>query len=117
MAIWQHGMLHHCLADPILCPLQSLGASAQWELLMRWLLQAPKSPVVDMAVDASGGLLATGSADGSARVWDTDGFFCTHAFHGHRYVLHRGMAACTHKIMLEFQVFTLQRREKKPCIT
>ena len=50
------------------------------------LFQAPKAPVVEMAVDASGGLLATGSANGSTRVWDTDGFFCTHAFSGHRSV-------------------------------
>ena len=36
-----------------------------------------------MALDPSGGLLATAGADRSARVFDTDAFFCTHAFHGH----------------------------------
>ena len=43
-----------------------------------------KAPVADMAVDASGGLLATASADRSVRVWDVDGGFCTHSFTGHR---------------------------------
>ncbi len=36
-----------------------------------------------MAVDTSGGLLASASADRSVRVWDTDGGFCTHVFTGH----------------------------------
>ena len=46
-------------------------------------LQGHKSPVADMAVDASGGLLASASADRSVRVWDTEGGFCTHVFTGH----------------------------------
>lgn len=45
--------------------------------------QAHDAPVVAMAVDASGGLLATASADRRVLVWDTDGGFCTHAFKGH----------------------------------
>ena len=48
------------------------------------MAQGHRSPTTDMCVDASGGLLATGQADGSARVWDTEGFFCTHVFQGHR---------------------------------
>jgi WD40 repeat protein len=43
-----------------------------------------RAPVADLAVDASGGLLATGSADRTVRVWDVDGGFCTHSFSGHR---------------------------------
>ena len=40
-----------------------------------------------MAVDASGGLLATASADRRVLVWDVDGGFCTHAFKGHTAVV------------------------------
>ena len=43
-----------------------------------------KGPVLAMAVDPTGGLLASAGADRSCRVWDTEGFYCTHAFHGHR---------------------------------
>ena len=42
-----------------------------------------------MAVDASGGLLATASADRSVKVWDLQGGFCTHHFTGHRGVVLR----------------------------
>jgi U3 small nucleolar RNA-associated protein 13 len=42
-----------------------------------------RAPVAAMAVHPSGGLLATASADRSARVWDADGGFCTHALTGH----------------------------------
>ncbi|KAK9809563.1 hypothetical protein WJX73_002217 [Symbiochloris irregularis] len=45
--------------------------------------KTPKAPVVHLTVDASGGLLGAGSADGNVRVYDTDGFFCTHSFHAH----------------------------------
>lgn len=41
-------------------------------------------PVAAMAVDASGCLLATASADRSARVWDVQQGHCTHAFRGHK---------------------------------
>ena len=40
------------------------------------------SPVLDMCVDATGTLLCTGSADRSARVWDIERGYCTHAFRG-----------------------------------
>jgi WD40 repeat protein len=40
-----------------------------------------------MAVDGSGGLLATAGADKSAKVWDVEGGFCTHSFTGHRWDL------------------------------
>ena len=43
-----------------------------------------RGPVLAMDVDATGSLLATASADASCRVWDTEGFYCTHAFTGHR---------------------------------
>ena len=40
------------------------------------------SPVLDMCVDDTGTLLCTGSADRSARVWDIERGYCTHAFRG-----------------------------------
>ena len=52
-----------------------------------------KGPVLAMAVDATGGLLASAGADRSCRVWDTEGFYCTHAFHGHRCAPSCGRAA------------------------
>lgn len=45
--------------------------------------QGHRAPVADMAVDASGGLLASGGADRAVRVWDADGGYCTHVFSGH----------------------------------
>lgn len=58
-----------------------------WELDSGQVLcsyRGHRAPVADMAVDVSGGLLATGSADRTVRIWDVDGGFCTHAFAGHR---------------------------------
>lgn len=41
------------------------------------------TPVVSLAIDPTGSLLATGAADGSIKVWDIKGGFVTHTFHGH----------------------------------
>ena len=46
-------------------------------------MQPHKAPISDIAVDASGGLVATASADKEVRVWDVAGGFATHAFKGH----------------------------------
>lgn len=46
-------------------------------------MQAHEGPVADMAVDLSGGLLATAGADRAVFVWDVERGFCTHAFRGH----------------------------------
>ena len=40
------------------------------------------SPVLDMAIDNTGSLLCTGSADRTARVWDIERGYCTHALRG-----------------------------------
>ena len=73
--------------------------------------QGHKGPILAMALDAAGGLLASAGADRSCRVWDTEGFYCTHAFHGHRYrpcacAISPGRAAVPESA----RVNTLQRR-------
>lgn len=40
-----------------------------------------------MAIDASGGVLATAGADNKVRVWNVDGGYCTHYFKGHKGVV------------------------------
>eukprot|EP00931_Biecheleriopsis_adriatica_P101535 TRINITY_DN76652_c0_g1_i1.p1 TRINITY_DN76652_c0_g1~~TRINITY_DN76652_c0_g1_i1.p1 ORF type:complete len:989 (-),score=254.89 TRINITY_DN76652_c0_g1_i1:89-3055(-) len=39
--------------------------------------------VADLSFDVSGALVATGSVDRTAKVWDFTGYFCTHNFKGH----------------------------------
>jgi U3 small nucleolar RNA-associated protein 13 len=55
--------------------------SIQPELLRT--LKPHTSPVVSSAIDSTGTLLATGSADGTIKVWDIRGGYVTHTFHGH----------------------------------
>lgn len=46
-------------------------------------LRPHTSPVVTIAVDRTGTLVATGGADGIVKVWDIRGGYTTHTFHGH----------------------------------
>ncbi|KAF1949404.1 WD40 repeat-like protein [Byssothecium circinans] len=46
-------------------------------------LRPHTSPVVTLAVDTTGTLLATGGADGIVKIWDIRGGYTTHTFHGH----------------------------------
>lgn len=45
------------------------------------------TPVVTIAVDATGTLVATGSADGVIKIWDIRGGYVTHTFRGHSGVI------------------------------
>lgn len=45
------------------------------------------TPVVTIALDATGTLVATGSADGVIKVWDIRGGYVTHTFRGHSGVI------------------------------
>lgn len=46
-------------------------------------LRPHTSPVVTLAVDSTGTLVATGGADGVVKVWDIHAGYFTHTFHGH----------------------------------
>lgn len=50
-------------------------------------------PMIDLAYDPSGTLVASASADSSVMVFDVDKGFCTHVFRGHEGVVHRGARA------------------------
>lgn len=60
-------------------------------LLRSW--KAHKMPMIDLAYDPSGTLVASASADSSVMVFDVDKGFCTHVFRGHEGVVHRGARA------------------------
>lgn len=57
-----------------------------WDLSTRSLVKKWKGhvgPVVDMAYNADGSLMATCSSDNSVKVWDMKQYFLTHEFRGH----------------------------------
>jgi U3 small nucleolar RNA-associated protein 13 len=65
-------------------------------------LRPHTSPVVTLAVDRTGTLVATGGADGVVKVWDIRGGYTTHTFHGHG-----GVVSALHF----FQVEVAQRED------
>ena len=50
-------------------------------------LKPHTTPVVTIAIDRTGTLLATGGADGVVKVWDIRGGYTTHTFRGHSGVI------------------------------
>jgi U3 small nucleolar RNA-associated protein 13 len=62
-------------------PSENEGETLQLELLRS--LKPHTSPVVTLAVDRTGTLLATGGADGIVKIWDIVAGYTTHTFHGH----------------------------------
>lgn len=62
-------------------PPESEGETWQTELARS--LRPHTSPVVTLAVDRTGTLLATGGADGVVKIWDIRAGYTTHTFHGH----------------------------------
>lgn len=54
----------------------------QFQLQLLRSLRPHASPVVTLAVDKTGTLLATGGADGLVKVWDIRAGYTTHTFHG-----------------------------------
>jgi U3 small nucleolar RNA-associated protein 13 len=54
-----------------------------FELELLRSLRPHTSPVVTLAVDKTGTLLATGGSDGIVKIWDIRAGYTTHTFHGH----------------------------------
>lgn len=50
-------------------------------------LKPHATPVISIAVDNTGTLVATGSADGLIKIWDIRGGYVTHTFRGHNGVI------------------------------
>jgi len=69
---------------------EELVTMSQNGLLRHWrgkecvrAMKAHQMPVLSMAYDPTGTLVATGSADRSVRVWDIARGYCTHSFREH----------------------------------
>ncbi|KAL8808342.1 MAG: hypothetical protein Q9182_000162 [Xanthomendoza sp. 2 TL-2023] len=62
------------------------GPSTLTPILLR-TLKPHSTPVITIAIDRSGTLLGTGSADGVIKVWDIRGGFVTHTLRGHNGVI------------------------------
>ena len=69
---------------------QEVATCSQNGLLRHWkgkecvrAIKAHQMPVLSMAYDPTGTLVATGSADRSVRVWDIGRGYCTHSFRDH----------------------------------
>jgi len=69
---------------------EELATCSQNGLLRQWkgkeclrAIKAHQMPVLSMAYDPTGTLVATGSADRSVRVWDIARGYCTHSFRDH----------------------------------
>ena len=52
------------------------------DALLKHSFKPHATPVVTIAIDGSGTLLATGAADGSIKIWDLRAGYATHTFHG-----------------------------------
>lgn len=63
--------------------LQPEDSSSEVQAVLQRTLKPHNSPVVTTTIDDSDTLLATGCADGTVKVWDLNGGFATHTFHGH----------------------------------
>lgn len=63
--------------------LRESGLDDEIEAKLVRTLKPHTTPVVTVTVDSTSTLLATGGADGEAKVWDIRAGFVTHTFHGH----------------------------------
>lgn len=63
--------------------LEPLENSSQLNAALLRTLKPHETPVVSGAIDRTGTLLATGSAEGLIKVWDIRGGYVSHTFRGH----------------------------------
>lgn len=67
---------------------ESDGATEATGVLSKWRsirgIKAHNMPILCLAYDPSGTLVASGSADRSVKVWDVERGYCTHNFKGHK---------------------------------
>lgn len=61
---------------------EEVNIRVSWTIA-RNIARTHDAPVVVMRIDPTSTLVATGAADGCAKVWDMRGGFCTHVFRGH----------------------------------
>lgn len=76
-------------------------------------LKPHQSPVVTSTVDGTGSLLATGGADGTIKVWDIQGGYVTHVFHGHGGVVSALCLFQTESVTSELQDSKPTRKGKR----
>lgn len=91
-----------------------INRSLEPELLRS--LKPHAAPVVVTTIDSTGTLLATGGADGIAKIWDIKGGFITHTFHAHN-----GLISALHFFQVESQPRVEEsqtnKKRKKPGAT
>jgi U3 small nucleolar RNA-associated protein 13 len=61
-----------------------------WDLVSGTIIKRMRGhdqPILEMEFDPTGSFISTGASDGTIRVWDVEGGFCTHHFKGHRSVI------------------------------
>lgn len=77
-------------------------------------LKPHTTPVVTAAVDRTGTLIATGSADGVIKVWDIRGGYITHTFRGHSGVISALYFFEAIESELESNPATLKKKNRNP---
>ncbi|KKY29042.1 putative small nucleolar ribonucleoprotein complex subunit [Phaeomoniella chlamydospora] len=63
--------------------LREIDEAGNLETVLQRTLKPHSAPIVTATIDRTGTLLAAGCADGTVKVWDLNGGFATHTFHGH----------------------------------